>query len=214
MSTNNSWISSTETGLLTQGLNLKTQITDHQVELGLTNAEVLELKDLVDDFELALGAKSEAETTYRSSVISARGAQSALKAIMSALNKDVQANESVDDALKAKVGFPVYKKPTRGAPSIPTGLTAALEGESTAFLRWNRNGNPSSAIFTIEMKVGSGAWTSAGSTTASRWRIDLGSPGTQTSFRIKARRGDIVSAPSTSVTLWTGESNSFIQLAA
>ena len=214
MSTNNSWINSTESGLLTQATGLNTQVAANRVALGLSDADVADLTSDVNGFETALNAKTTAEANYRASVLASKSAQTTLKSIMSALNKDVQANESVDDDLKAKVGFPVYKKPSRGAPSIPTSLSATLEGESTAFLRWNRNGNPSSAIFTVEMSVGGSSWVSAGSTTASRWRVELGSPGTQTSFRVKARRGELVSSSSTSVTLWPDEGSNFLQAAA
>lgn len=212
------WISRTESGLVVQSGSLAFNVAGNYIELQIPLAASDDLTDLANEYSAAVKAKDDALAAARAAVRAAKDKRAALVTQMQLLNRLVQANPNVSDGLKENVGFPVYRRPSRGEPVTPTDLRVSVEGQATLFLRWNRAGNPASARFTIETRVGTTGWTQLTTTTASRYRFSTGTPGIPTLFRVFAERNGMESAPSTQAGAWqnngSGEESADLTIAA
>lgn len=210
-----SWIFRTEGGLLSQSTSLNQQVDANQLALGVSQARAAQLDTRTTDYAAALNAKNVAEDAYRAAVDSFQLARAALISDMSELNQFVQQQPQVTPELLKQVGFPVYTRPVRGKPVTPVNLTARVGGQNEVFLRWSRTGNPRSAIFNVQIKVGAGAWLPFGSTTGTRLNAVVGQPGQPTQFRVIAQRGSEFSQPSVAISVWaTGLSGETVTLKA
>jgi len=112
--------------------------------------------------------------------------------------RKIQANPAVTNALKASLGITVKDtSPTPVTPIPPTDLVARGLDTGTNVLAWNRNGNKASIQFVIEAKIGTAtSWTLVDVTTATKYAHTLQQPGVKAIYRVRARRGTVVSDPS------------------
>lgn len=210
-----SWIATRDDALAAQGVNLASNVDAQASSLGLTTPEAADLEAKANAFVADLQAKTAAEQAYRKAVADAKASAADLRRTMGILNRKVQANPSVSDALKLQVGFPVYNPNAPATPKTPLNLTANIEGQSSVLLRWKRNGNPSTAIFRIEQQLLSGPWTQIGTTANLRFRFSTTSPGTPMQFRVIAQVRTLTSTPSATAGLWSSdESEGNFELAA
>lgn len=138
-------------------------------------------------------------------------------AIVSKYSKIFRADNAISDALLSSLMLAPHKTPsTKTVPAIPSELVANSDGNGNIALKWNRNGNISTTVFTIEARGGvSAPWSVIGSTTAAKFDTTW-TPGSYVEYRVSASRRDIDSAYSTSVVLWSsgGESTLFLDEAA
>lgn len=188
-------------------------------------AETLDLTPAqVTEIQAASTALANSITAYTSARTAANAAKATKMqeladghAIVSKYSKIFRSDNNVSDAVLSQLMLAPHKTPsTKTVPTIPTDLVANADGNGNILLKWNRNGNISTTVFTVERRSGvSAPWSVIGSTTASKFATTW-TPGSYVEYRVSASRRDIDSAFSTSVVLWSsgGESTLFLDEAA
>lgn len=104
--------------------------------------------------------------------------------------------------------FGISVTPSASGPvTVPTLLTAEPAATSVCKLSWNRNGNARGTTFTIESRGStSGAWTFVGTTTKAKFSDANATPGVTKYYRVRASRGNSVSAWSLEAVIYSNGS--------
>jgi hypothetical protein len=122
-------------------------------------------------------------------------AKDALKENIRTLARQIQAKPGVPDNLKEQLGLKVPNLvPTPSGPFPPTDTTIEILAVHQYRIKWNRNGNPQTAVFLIESALlPEGPWQIIGTSTKVSFDTVFHNPAGPTFFRVKAQKGDLVS---------------------
>jgi len=191
---------------------IPTQDLDYQVWLAnfvtVANANLLALGLVAGDMTPVTTAKTPFDTAIPDVVTKKAALDTAVQnkdtarknsvASVRTVVRKIQANPAVPNSLKAQLGITVRDGiPTPVTPIPPTDLVARGLDTGTNVLVWKRNGNKASIQFVIEAKIGtSTAWTLIDVTTATKYAHVFQQPGVKAIYRVRARRGTVVSDPS------------------
>lgn len=181
------------------------------------NQTVLQVSD--GDLELIEDAESEFDAAYEAMVTARAAAEGATQmkdqkreALINAYRPFVgefQSNPLIPEDVYAELQIPKRGGGgSRGAAITPSNVVASASGTGEITIKFDRNGNPQSAIFTIEHQVGSN-WIAVTSGTKTRYKLTGFATGVPAFFRVKATRGNSTSVPSNTVSVWAGEGESF-----
>lgn len=192
-----------------------TVLIEQYADYGLTEVEIEILGDTNSEFGTDISLATTLENDRKAAVATKNSKRAELISAMSTVAKKIYANPAVDDAMLAKIGLsprPVYG--TRTTPKTPTNLTATTSGDGVVVLKWSRNGNSSSAQFTVWSKGSTGDWTSLAST--NKLKITLDSPaGVFKMFRVTSTVNNQTSLPSDQVSIYgSGSSSTTLSIAA
>ena len=172
--------------------------------IGLTTADMTPLTTDKTNFDLAITdaetkqAAAKAATEKKSILRKA----SELKA--RALVKRIQAKVDVTADLKRQLQITVPGE-SGGLPVVPytpMDLIANVVGIGSYELTWKRNGNAQSIIFVVEAKINSGTEFIQIDSSNRTYFTHLGNPaGAKIVYRVRAKHGDVFSAPSNEFTV-------------
>ena len=131
-----------------------------------------------------------------------------------ALARRVQSNPAVTPALKSSLGLnPKTNKPGVVQPVTPIGLVASGASNGVNELQWSRSGNHPSTVFLVEAQIGTAAdFVQIGAPTATKFTHQNVTPGVKVVYRVRARRRNVVSAPSNVATLYGAPTTTTLQL--
>jgi hypothetical protein len=118
-----------------------------------------------------------------------------LEALVRPLIRQIQENPIVTDQLRVEAGIPVRDTVrTTSAPVTPLDLVANADAAGTNVLRWSGAGNASGIQYVIEAQYGGvGAFNMVDAVTATTYRHVGRTVGQQVVYRVRARRGTMIS---------------------
>ena len=123
-----------------------------------------------------------------------------------ALVRRIQANPTVQPPLKSSLGLnPRTVKPSRVTPVTPAGLTVAGYSNGDNVLDWSANGNKAGTNYLVEAKFGAATnFVQVSAGTATRFTHSGQTPGAKVTYRIVAKRRNLVSSPSDTASVYDG----------
>ncbi len=189
---------------------------ENPADYGLTGGEVEALSDAKDVLDVAVGTYIAVNAEKLSATAVKEAARQDVLTQISSIVKRIYGDPNVDDALLAKASLaPRPSRPTFGTPNVPTAFTATVIGPNSVELKWRRNDNINTTIYTIEVQRGQGeAWNTLTSQTATRFVDETSAPGQPVSYRVYAKRGNRKSVLSSIASVWTEGEESVLSLAA
>lgn len=182
---------------------------------GATATQMTSLTTALDNLTTAASNK---DSAYAAALAATQGQDTAKQAVIDqvqVLASQMYAKTTLTNEQIQATGLAVHDDvKSHVTPQQPTGLEAFAYADSTVFLKWNRNGNPYGIQFVVEAQVDGGAWTQVYSTKKKSARFGGFTPGVLTFFRVTAWNNDEASFPSLTASIYGGESQVSLQLAA
>jgi hypothetical protein len=165
---------------------------------GVAAAKITELEAKRDDAIAKLDASDAAQAASKVAVSAKDAAMLALLAAFRPVVAQVQVNPDVTDESRTTAGLPIRDTVrTVSAPIVPRDLVARADASGINALTWNANGNPSGIRYVVQAKlVGAADFTTVDVVTATSFQHRDQRPGVMVTYRVRARRGDVDSAPS------------------
>jgi hypothetical protein len=154
-------------------------------ELGECEAGHTSMVDSIANFTTAQAAAKAATQAKQDSRSSTEGT-------VRTFVKRIQADKSVSDELRERLGIAVRDSaPSPINPVPPTNLVVTGLDTGVNQLAWKNNGNKQGTVYHIEAKVGdTGAWSLIDTTTKTKFSHTGQRPGVKVAYRIRAKRGD------------------------
>lgn len=182
--------------------------------LHLTEEETSALSDAAAGFAAALSASEAAKASLKGLVSEKVNRRNEAEAIIRTHAKMISADPTISVDLKGALGLNLGER--RSAPvTEPSTVCASGQSNGTNLVTWNRNGNSRSTIFILEAKIGNGQYTVIDVLTRTRFEHKGQIPGQQICYRVRAKRGDVISGPSNVAVVYLGSGvNSVVQVAA
>lgn len=169
-----------------------------EVVYGLLPADTLALRTELEQFKAALAAAQTAKNEASLAVGNKDTQRDDVEKMLRPLIQRIQVNPSVTDAQRVAAGItPRDTSRSYNAPIAPRDLVAVPDGSGVNTLKWNANGNSSGIQYVVEAKVGSAAdFSTVDVVTSTTYRHAGRVVGQAVDYRVRARRGENISAPS------------------
>lgn len=166
--------------------------------LPLTPDDLEVLRKRLADFQNTLAAQDAAKTGLRGMTTDKDDARARFGAEVRKLVRAIQGDAAVPVGLITNLGLkPHTGAHSHSAPVAPTKLIAQAASNGVHRLKWNRMGNKPNTTFLIEAQTGADPeWRIAGATTAANFTHSDQIPGVKITYRVRARRAGIMTAPS------------------
>jgi len=201
--------------------NYNTIATANQLQLGLSDAELLadtnNLANIVQSINTAKTAAAAAKAATKAQKTNRTIAAAAVRN----QNKRIQVQPGVPDNLLLEFGLPVHQKPGAAgsvAPVRPATVSAKPHISGTNTVAWKASGNKPGTIYVVQAmtpppgvklpfanglpQVADTAWSYVTSVSATRFLHDGCTPGQTMYYRIIAQRGAKTSVPSEAVVVY------------
>lgn len=171
-----------------------------EVGYALLPADTLALRSELNAFKSALAAAIAAKSQSTLAVADKDQERKDVEMMLRPIIQRVQVNPNVTDAQRVAAGIrPRDTTRTTSAPIAPRDLVATADGAGTNTLKWNSNGNTSGIQYLIQGKVGPALeFATVDVVTSTTYRHTARVVGQPVLYRVIARRGENVSAPSNS----------------
>lgn len=176
--------------------------------LGLTAPQVEQIADACDAVATALSSYTAAQAAANAARINKDEVFADSKALIDSFAKTFRADNTIDDSVLAEILVAPHRTPgTRTAPTTPTNFTGTANASGEITLKWKRNGNTSATQFIVESRFSdTGSWTTAGVTNSTKF-VTEATPGTFVSYRVRAKKQNVTTSPTSAVSFW-GEGDS------
>lgn len=183
--------------------NLVAVAAQNSGELGLTKAELDEMRALATDLRDDLVAVKAARDAYAAVVARKDARLAAAKRLAGKHSREWRAQDDVSDALLVRMGLaPKQTRSSRRRPVQPERLIATADGNGRITLTWDRAGNPRGALFLVQRAdAGQEGWTTVLVTTRSKAFV-MGTPGQPIWLRVIAQARNETSEPTSVAALW------------
>jgi hypothetical protein len=165
---------------------------------GVLPANTLALRTELNQFTAALADSNAAKAASTIAVGNKDTQRADVENLLRPLVQQIQVNPNVTDAQRSAAGIPVRDTSrSYNAPIAPRDLVATADGSGTNTLKWNANGNTSGIQYVIEAKIGtSNEFVTVDVRTQTTYNHTTRTVGQPIDYRVRARRGENVSAPS------------------
>ena len=189
---------------------------ENPTDYGLNGAEVEALQEANEALDAAVGTYIAVNAEKLSASAAKEAARAEVLTQISSIVKRIYGDPNVDDTLLAKAGLASRpSRPTLATPNVPTDFTATVIGPNSVELKWKRNENINTTIYTVEVRHGlTGTWQTLTSQTATRFVDETSEPGQPVSYRVYAKRGKRKSTLSTVASVWVDGEETTLSLAA
>lgn len=162
----------------------------------------------------AQAAQIAAEVAAKNATVAKNAAKKAWLELVKPYNNAWQLNPLVTEAIKTALQLPVRTGPgSVTAPVTPTNVIVTPNANGTVDVRWKRNGNSSATTFIIEQQIGS-TWSGVFAATTTKAHMSGFAPGVPATFRIRAVKGQMSSAPTPTFSIYSGEEGMALKIAA
>lgn len=211
----NTYSSMTNSALRTLATQMATVMGASPTTYGATAAQVTALTTANTTFGTDLTNTEAAKEAYKAAVRTQEDDRAVLVNNVALLARQMYNKSGITDAQVAATGLAVRDHTrTNIMPTQPTNLLATPYADGSVDLKWTKN-NPYGVTFFIEASIDGGAWTQVFATKRGSIKLYGFTPGTPTSFRIKAENRGVVSAASNESEIYPqGAQASFLQVAA
>jgi len=199
-----SYIPSKEGDLATYATNFKDVSFANQAALGLTVAQFGEIEDAANDYATALQDWVTGKLLADGYLVVKNDQRAATIEVLRKYGQMILNNPAVSNSLKAQLGLTVTPTPY-GPVQTPTNLVATGYQTGEVSIKWDRTGNATSTVFSVEAQyLNDTDWVLLGTTTKTRFTSDGHAPGDQVKFRVTAARGATESTPTAPFVLYPG----------
>lgn len=209
-------IPGTDSGLVGFLKQFDTAMQEHAATLGFDALEEAAVTDAYNEFDTDVTAVLAAKDALKGLVTAKTVQRTTSVALVRDFAQRIKTNPAATPEIQASFG--ISTTPSSSGPvTVPTLLTAEPAATSVCKLSWNRNGNSSATTFTIEARGSTtGAWTFVGTTTKTKFNDANATPGVPRYYRVRASRGNTVSAWSIEAVIYSGGSggSGFLEVAA
>lgn len=173
--------------------------------LGIDAGELEEIQDASTDFAASFATMITARTIAEGATATKNDLRESSTNTVRKFVAQIQGIPNLPDEVYAELQIP--KRGTvgqRGAAITVSDVAVIPGGVGEVILKFNRNGNPASATFTIQQFVGT-SWVNVASGSKTRYKLQGYPAGVPATFRVITARGTSISTPSYSVTVWDTE---------
>ncbi len=188
--------------------------SNYQTELNVSDGDLEFIQDAQTNFDTSLESQVTAKAIAETATQTKDSNRAATTATIRNFVNEFQANTNIPEEIYGQLQIP--KRGTRGpkGPAItPNDVIAAGQANGDITIKFNRNGNPQSAVFNVQHFNGT-AWVSVASGTRTRFTLSGFPIGVEARFRVTAARGTSVSVPSAEVIVWGSTGTTELSIAA
>ena len=204
--TNTDILPRSDADLKTWAIGFVNAAEQNAADLGINGDELDALKEWRDGFADALVNVSAKRTAYTTAVGGKNASRAALESGARVVVRRIQANPNVTDETRKTLGIGVRDRvPSSHAPLAPTGLVVNGLASGTNVLKWNRGANAGGVLFVVEAKIGAATeFALVDVVKPTRYSHENQTPGVKAVYRIRARRGQTLSNPSSEGAVYAG----------
>lgn len=204
-----------DAALLIWAQNFYTVANASPLTYALSPTDLTAINTAVSGFDGAMTNLAAKETAYRSAVEQKRINRAALISIVREYAAKFYANTAVDDAEISAIGL-VPRDTDRPpiTPQTPLDFIAEPRVDGSVRFTWKRNGNPYGVNFVIEQRLVDGSWDTLVITRRTSLTVDGFTPGVETTFRVFAQNGTLLSPASNTFTIYQSGGTGELSLAA
>lgn len=185
----------------------------HFSALGYDAADSAEVDNAAINFSTALSASDAAKATAANAVDQKDKTKQSSTSTIRGWAQRVKTNPAATPAMLASMGITPASAPA-GPVTVPSDLSANPSASGTCTVRWSANGNVSGTTYVIESNTNGAGWVWTGSTTKKRFEDGGAIPGVPKLYRVRAQRSGTTSAPSAQASIYGGEEELNLKLAA
>jgi hypothetical protein len=175
--------------------NFSNKSTANKSALGITGDQLTALETGLAEFnsDLALKQQKKEESTSQTSKV--RSSRKKLNKLVGKLNTAFKSKEEVSGELLEELGLDSKDSNLNASTAgTPSDLVVTGTSDGINHLKWNRGNNKQGTMFIIEAKIGdSPGFVIVDAVTSSFYEHTNQAPGVKTQYRIKAKRGEIIS---------------------
>jgi len=191
-------------GLDTLLQQFKTSMGEYASALGFDAADIETVNSAADDFNAKLLEANLAKAAARAAVAEKDDQREESVAVIRQYAQMIKVNPAATKSILEAFGIQVTPAPTPPV-TVPNGLSAEANANGTCRLDWKPNGNAPGTTYIIEVQVNGGAWAFLSTVTATKYVDPTAIPGVERSYRVRAKRGSVLSPASDSATIYNNE---------
>ena len=166
--------------------------------LSMTAADITALQAIRTDLDAKVTADTSAKEAAAAASAARKTSRKTANMQASFRSKAIVANPGISNSLKEQLGLNVPSPKTVTPPVAPASVSVQPFANGINALSWGRAGNRPNTQYVIEAKRSqNGAWQIVDVTTKTKYDHIAQTPGRQVLYRVKAKRGDLVSGYST-----------------
>ncbi len=181
----------------------KKNCAENSTALGLSALQSEQISDACDEAGAAFSSWTNAQAAANAARITKDQTFADTKALVDSFAKVFRADVTIDDAILAEILVAPHRTPpTQSAPVTPTNFVGTANADGEVTLRWKRNGNTPATQFIVESRASdAGAWTTSGVTNTTKF-VTQATPGAYISYRVRAKKKDTTTSPTSAVSFW------------
>lgn len=181
--------------------------------LGYVAGDSTAVDNAANNFSAALTASDAAKAAAANAVDYKDKTKQSSSSTIRTWAQRVKTNPAATPAILASMGITPASAPA-GPVTVPTDLSATPSASGTCTLRWSANGNVSTTNYVLESNTNGAGWVWLGSTTKKSFTDGGAIPGVPKLYRIRAQRAGSTSAPSAQASIYGGEEELTLKIAA
>lgn len=212
------WYNRADSALAVWAQGFSENVSLYETDLEVDAGELEEIQDASEAYITALSALNTARAAYLAAVEAKDAARASMIETDRRYVAQFQALPNLDPKILLALDVPQRKTAgSRSAAITPTNPVANAFPNGDVVIRFGRNGNSSSTVFTVERSRDLGeTWTSVFSSARTRVKLSGYTPGETVWFRVFATRNGTVSAPTVPAMIWpdTPSGETELELAA
>jgi hypothetical protein len=194
----------TDSDYLVFARNYLTVAEAKQQEIGLSDGDIAELRNLVQSFADKLAMSNALKIRSSAAVVEKDDKRTALSGKVRRLSNKISGEEGVPDATRTELGLFVQGAArTALSPNTPYDLVANLLTVGSVEIYWNRAQNSERTLYVLEMQTErtDAAWVTLDILHPVKFLHKNPPDANRISYRVRARRRNELSAPSNTATV-------------
>jgi len=186
------------------GIKLGSAVAANPAVYGLTQPQADKIVTKMTNFSTKLSASDTARDLAQSATAEKNESRSDAEKDLREIIGIIYKFPDITPALLEAAGLPVHDNThTTIVPVEPEELEAKADDKGNVYLNWSAGGNKQNTMYVVEFKRDPAAEFSFVDVVTATKYVHKGQPaGIRTSYRVKAKRGDLVSNPSQVVVLF------------
>jgi len=183
--------------------NFAAVASDNETALGLNGYDMTALNKTQADVNTAIANDMAAQANAKSVTKTNQSTLKASEKLLRMYAKKILADPNVSPALLKLLNL-AARQPATHTPAVPPAtLNVAGQTDGTNTLTWKKMSNKAGTIYQVEYQTNAnGGWILLDTTTKTKYAATGFVPGQRTSYRVRAKRSDSVSAYSNEAVIY------------
>ncbi len=212
------WYNRADSALRSWAIDFGSNCSTYETELQIGAGDLEVIQDAGTAYETAMANLNTARAAYVAAVQAKDLARQFMIDVDRGYVAQFQAMPNLDPKILETLDVPQRGTTgSRSSATTPNNLVVSVSSLGDVEIKFNRNGNSSSAVFTVEQSFDEGAtWSTAFSSTRTRVKLTGYTAGQTAWFRVYATRNGTVSTATMPVMIWpsSGAGSADLQIAA